>query len=674
MPCGGLTRFPPDDILRSVVRVYPTAKRPSTSALWLLLFASLLNMQLTAQTPDEIQMMNSARARTTSRITEYESAPNLAVIIVQVFAEEKPVNLDRSARFDLTNLANHLGQFMIVPSNEQAVFANVVLGKYDLGVTAVGYLSTHQEISVLSPLTQHVDIVLQRDPYAVTLNEASGFMPGKAKKEANRAVSLLKSGRLADARKHLETAYNLAPANADLNFLLGYLQFEEKDYGQAETYLGTAATLSPHSAQTLTLLGRTNLLREKYPAAQLALEQAILVDAEDWLPHDLLAITYLNEKEYSKARDEAQIAIAKGRKYGQNASGPAELALGQALIGLGEKDKGIEALETFLDESPQNPMVDQVRTLITNLQKSDPISAANGGPTGSEINTPRADPLGAVPKPALAMQTWRPPDIDDANPTLTPGVTCPSTQVLAEAGKRVQELVQDLTRFAADEDLFHQSLDSVGLSTNTEARKYNYVAAISPEPGAVFIEEYRSAKFSQTGSPDGISTTGFAVLALVFHPEMQGDFDFNCEGQGEWRGQPTWLVHFHQRHDRPNRMHGYDAGGESLRVDLKGRAWISADQFQIVRIDADMVKPMREIQLLSEHQKVEYGPVPFAKKNTSLWLPKKAEIYLDFRKHHYYRRHSFDHYILFEVDASQKDNLPPDASTPQHIPPKQKGF
>jgi tetratricopeptide (TPR) repeat protein len=656
---GVLTRFLPDDILGSVLRIRPTAKHPSTSAFWLFLLVSLLNMQSSAQgVPEQIQKLGAPRPGA-SVTSHYGASPNLGVIVVHVFAEEKPVNLDRSARFDLTNLTNHHGDFVIAPAHKEAVFINVVLGKYDLVVTAVGYLSTHKEINVLSPVTQQVDIVLHRDPYAVTLNEAHSLLSHKAKKEANKAVSLLKSGRLANARKHLETAYKLAPSNADLNFLLGYLYFEKKDYGQAATYLNTAASLRPHAARTLTLLGRTNLLRKNYPAARSALEQAILADDEDWLSHDLLADTYLNLKEYSKARDEAQIAITKGVRYGTIASGPAELALGQALIGLGEKDKGIQALETFLKESPHNPMVYQVRALITNLRKSDPISAAGGGSVGSEINTSRADPLGATPKPAISMQTWRPPDVDDAKPILTPGVTCPSTQVLAEAGKSVQELVQDVTRFGADETLFHQQLDSVGLSTDAETRKYNYVAAISRGPGGVYIEEYRTAKFAQASFPDSISTTGFVMLALIFHPEMQSDFDFDCEGQGKWRGQPSWLMHFRQRPDRPNHIHGYTVGGKTFRVDLKGRAWISADTFQIERIDADIVKPIPEIQLLSEHQKVEYGPVPFAKKNTSLWLPKSAGLYFDLRKHHYYRRYSFDHYALFSVDTSEEDKPPP---------------
>ena len=129
-------------------------------------------------------------------ITAYETAPNTAVIVFHVFAEEKPIPLDRSARLDLTNPANRRGVFLIVPSHEHAVFTNVELGNYEISVTAVGYLTAHQEVNAISPVTQNIDIVLHRDPSAVSLNEASGLMPRKAKKEASRALSLLKSGQL----------------------------------------------------------------------------------------------------------------------------------------------------------------------------------------------------------------------------------------------------------------------------------------------------------------------------------------------------------------------------------------------------------------------------------------------------------------------------------------------
>ena len=639
-------------------------KLSPTSAFLLVVFVSLLSAPLLAQVAPGVQQMNEMQGD--QRISTYETVPNTAVIIVHTFAEEKPLSLDRSARVDLTNLANHVGGFLVVPGHEAAVFVNTVLGNYVISVTAVGFLSASLEISVLSPVRQNVDIVLHRDPAAVTINEASGLMPAKARKDAKRAVSLLKSGNFNNAEKRLKTAYVSAPSNADLNFLLGYLYFQKNDYAQARTYLGTAANLSPHSAQTLTLLGRTTLALQNYPEARSALEQAILVDSEEWLPHDLLASTYLHQSEYSKARDEAQIAVAKGARYGKNASGSAELTLGQALIGLGQKNEGIQALRVFLKESPPENMIEPVHALIKRAEEGDQAPAAGLATTTS----PGA--LIAMPKLVLSMQTWRPPDIDDVKPSLEPGVTCSCAQVLVGAGQRVQELVHDINRFTADEDLFHKSLDGAGLSTHAETRKYNYAATISSKAGSISIEDYSEDRVPQSGYPDGIGSTGFITLALVFHPEMQGDFDFDCEGQAKWFEKPTWLVHFRQRPDRPNRMQDYTVAGQTYRIDLKGRAWISSDTSQIVHIEADIINPMHEIQMLSEHQVVEYGPVPFARKNAVLWLPKNVEIYFDIRKRRYYRHYTFDHYMLFDVDVSDKVKLPRDTAASEPAPSTQK--
>jgi hypothetical protein len=329
-------------------------------------------------------------------------------------------------------------------------------------------------------------------------------------------------------------------------------------------------------------------------------------------------------------------------------------------LGLGQRQEAIQVLDTFLKDSPQSPLVYQIQNLLAELKKRN-ASSADGNSRSSDIDTSRADPLGAVPNPTLTTHAWRPPDIDDVKLTTEPGVTCPVADVLEESGKRVKELVQDLSRFGADEQLLHKSIDEFGFATHTETRQYDYIATVTePEPDTVSIEEYRGDKIAQAGYPDSISSTGFITLAFAFHPAMQKDFDFTCEGKGNWNGQPSWLVHFQQRPDRPNHLHSYNIGTQVFPVDLKGRAWISADKFQIVRMEADLIKALPEIQLLSEHQVVEYGPVPFPKKNTSLWLPQKAEIYFEFRKHRYFRRHSFDHYLLYSVDTKEKTKEPKD--------------
>jgi len=169
-------------------------------------------------------------------------------------------------------------------------------------------------------------------------------------------------------------------------------------------------------------------------------------------------------------------------------------------------------------------------------------------------------------------------------------------------------------------------------------------------------DEYRSELQTIADFPDRIAS-GFAALAPVFHPHMRDSFEMTCEGLGSWHGQAAWLVHFRQREDRPARLSDYRIGGETYSLRLKGRAWITADKFEIVRIESELISPMPQIQLRCEQQIVEYRPVQF-QIIVELWLPQKAEIYLDYLKHRYYRSHSYDHYMLLSVYSVENLNEP----------------
>ncbi len=631
---------------RSIARLSDLPPRCFCAALSLICLlpaAALAQVAGSYGHPDEVR-------------TVLSTAPNTGIVTFKVYADRIGARLNRQAVIKLVNLADQTATWTPTGENSERAVTDIPYGDYDAEVSAVGYLSSHQDFKLIS--TRNIlefDIVLHLDPAAVNLDLADSILSPQARKESKRAIADLKSGNLKNAQKHLEAAQKSAPSDPGLSFLLGYLYFQKKDFAQASTYLGTATALNPQNAQALTLLGRADLERRDYPAARSALEKAVLADSENWLPHSLLADAYLHEKTYDKARNEAKVAINKSKD--KTAADSAQLVLGQALLNLGQEKEGVQALKAFLDESPKHPVAGQVRQLIADIEEhgSASPSAENAAkPTFSGV-----DPLSALPAAHLSVSAWQPPGVDEVKLSVVPGVACPSEKVIEESGKRVQELVEDVTKFAAVEDLFHQALDEYGTPVRTETRKFNYVASISePQPGFLAVDEYRAEKLTLEGYPDKIASTGFAALALVFHPHMRGNFEMLCEGQGDWRGQAAWLVHFRQRNDRPNHMHSYKMGNNYHSVSLKGRAWITADKFQIVRIEAEMVSPMPEIQLLSEHQVVEYGPIPFQKRNISLWLPKTAEIYLDFRHHRYYRRHSFDHYMLFSTDTQEKRKEP----------------
>jgi tetratricopeptide (TPR) repeat protein len=570
--------------------------------------------------------------------------------------------LDRQSVVRLLNKRTQTAVWQATTDRSEAVFGSVQHGGYEIEVSAVGFLTATSELEVGSSQGPfEINVVLQGDPAAVNLNVADEAMPSKARKHTRRAVAALRSGNLTAAQKRLGKAYKLAPTSAELNFLLGYLYFQEKNFDQAGTYLDYATVLDPRNVQALTLLGRLELERGDFGAARSALEQAVAVDAEYWLPHDLLADVYLKQQNYEKARDEAQLAIQKGNK----AATPAQLVLGQALLNLQRDQQGLLALKTYLEDSPGSPVAPQVRDLIDEIEKRNPARSSDAeNEQESTTASEGVDPLLALGEPTLAMKGWQPLGIDDTQLSVASGIDCPYEKVMDGSGERVKELVDDVARFSAVEDLLHQRLNSLGHPTRTETRKFNYVASISEtDPGFLLVDEYRAAHLSLAGFPEQIASSGFAVLALVFHPRMRDTFEMKCEGLGDWHGQATWLVRFQQRDDRPNHLHAYKVGGNVYPVGLKGRAWITADNFQIVRIEAELVKPVPQIQLLAEHQIVEYGPIPFQKKNTVLWLPKSVEIYFDFRKHRFYRRHSFNHYMLFSVDTDEKRKEPKAAHT-----------
>jgi tetratricopeptide (TPR) repeat protein len=590
-------------------------------------------------------------------------------ILVTVFTDDKR-RLDRQSVVKLYSEAHRTTSWQTTTDRSETIFGGLSPGMYDVEVSALGYVSSRKEVEVVNLVdTLPVEIALGRDPLATDLDSADTLMSPQAGKEMKHAIKALKAGNLKEAQKRLEATGKLAPSSEQLKFLLGYLFFQKKDFEQAQTYLTQATALNPHYGQALALLGRVQLLRGQYEQAATTLEQAVAADPDNWMAHNLLAGTYLERHEYEKAREHAQLAIDKGRRDAT----VAQLVLGEALANLGRVPEGIEALKAFLVFQPKSTAVPHARELLSQLEQHPTTATPGASATLSEtvsftvVNDALLSANSKLPDTA-----WQPPGIDRATPPVAAGVTCPSEKVIDEAGARVEQFVDDVAKFAAIEDLLHERLDEMGNPTAKETRKFDYAASISQaRPGVVLVEEFRTERYGLDTLPDQFADRGFAAMALVFHPAMRDSFKMTCEGLGDWHGQATWLVHFRQREDRANHIQGYVAGALHYPVSLKGRAWITADKFQIVRIESEMVSPLPEIQLLAEHQITEYGPVPFPKKNIELWLPKSAEVYMHFRGRRYYRKHSFGKYMLFSVDEEHKiletkhDSTGPGSTSPR---------
>jgi tetratricopeptide (TPR) repeat protein len=570
-------------------------------------------------------------------------------LVVDVVDENK-ARLDRQAVVKIHDEKRNIDSWDTTSKDAEMTFCNIDFGDYVIEASAVGYLTERKQWHVSGIVIveeRQLQLVMHKDATAVDLNAPDSAIPAAARKDAKLAVVALRSANLKEAQKRLDKAFKLAPSSAQVNFLYGYLYLQRKEFDKAETYLSRAATLDPHKVEALTLLGRVQLERQEYAIARTTLEQAVVTDSGYWMAHYLLGDDYLRQKEYEKAREQAQLAVDKGRGEGAIA----QLVLGQALLNLGRNQEGLQALKIFVESNPSNTAIPQVKILIAEIEKR------NAGLPSSAQGTPLdADLALAASAPTLPESAWGPPGVDEARPLVASGVDCPYRQVLDGTGERVKQLVDNITKFAAVEAMLHEQLDKTGNPITKETRKFTYVASITEEqPGFLQTDEYRNIRYGLTDLPDHIVTSGSMTLALIFHPDMRDNFEMSCEGLGDWHGQSAWLVHFRQRDDKPNRFAEYNVGSQHYPMDMKGRAWITTDNLQIVHVDAELVKPLP--QLAVQHQIADYGPVHFQQKNLDLWLPQDVDIFLELNRHYYHRRHSYDHYMLFSVDSVDKSGL-----------------
>ncbi|PYU09476.1 MAG: hypothetical protein DMG37_23215, partial [Acidobacteria bacterium] len=364
--------------------------------------------------------------------------------------------------------------------------------------------------------------------------------------------------------------------------------------------------------------------------------------------HAILADVFLKEDQPSEAVKEADRAVELGK--GQAAM--VQPLLARALMESGNKERAERVLKDYIQDHPSDA---GARKQMDSLWSPMPALSSNTGAVAEAKPAPATATEVAILLPLPS--NWLPPDVDEKVPPVEPGVACALDEVVQKAGKRVEEFIKNVDRFTATEFLNHESINKWGIAESPEKRKFDYVVSIEQyRPGYFSVTEYRGNRYSPAQFPGGIETHGLPALSLIFHPQNAGNFAMSCEGLAKWNGRPAWQMHFRQRPDKPNTIRAYKLGenGPSHAVALRGRAWIAADSYQIVRMETDLVAKLPEIKLLADHTIVDYGPVRFKNRNVEMWLPQVAEVYFDWRGQRVHRRHSFDNYMLFSVDEKQK--------------------
>jgi tetratricopeptide (TPR) repeat protein len=573
-----------------------------------------------------------------------------------------------------------------ITTNESglAQFQGLLEGDYIVEVTAPGYRSVLEDASInIGHKNEAFGVMMIAEGPIAKGGGHAGGPPAKALKEMEKGLEAMQVGKLNDAEQHLKKAQELAPKNADVNYLVGVLYMRRGNSAQAREYLQKAVDAAPNHASALLALGQAEIQQRDYAKAAESLDRGVKLQPTAWRAHYLAGIASYQMRDYEKALEEAQAAVASG----QDKSGGSLLLVGQAQAALHQRDAALTTFNQYLKEQVDPSKAAAAKREIDKLNGRSsgqgkvelasavsPAGAGNGSSSdvaplkiagdSGDTATETAD-LPDLPALPLGTETkWAPPDVDEEKLVFdTSADSCSLDSVTSKVGARIEELVSNVDRFTATEAMDHTALSPLGIQESHETRQFNYLVEIR-KSGArdLDVQEYRDGSVSVQQFPAHMGTVGLPTLVLVFHPYYQPKYDFRCEGGGSWNGRKTWVVHFQQKANSHSEMLVYHVNGRFYPVGMKGRAWIDQETSQILAMESDMIKPIPEIRLMRDHQLIEYGPVAFANAGTNMWLPKSADWYCSISGHRYHRRHSFSNFLLFQIDDSQKIGKPKDTN------------
>jgi len=551
-------------------------------------------------------------------------------------------------------------------NKSQVQFDHIPSGECSVIVTSDGFKQTKERITVNESVVarnQYVFVYLHPDS-ETTVPGVRPVVTPSLLDLLDKSAQEIRKNKLADARKHLDKALRISPNNPDVLYLSGLLAMEQQNLSEAQLQFQKAVSVYPTHERSLLALGEVQVkLNQPEPAVQ-TMETLLRQDSASWRAHLIAAAAYAQEKNYAKAEQHADRAVSLSGSNGA----PAKVLLGQILAAQGNRDGAKQAYQEALRDYPNDSAVAEAKTDIENLDKAGPAPAS--GSVGSRVLPSLS---------ATSLKIWAPPDIDAVQPSVSSDVACQGPEVIEQASRAAGRQFQNFERFVATEHIEHEEIGGSGEPEHLRTRDFNYMVFVEQDKKdkQLYLDEKRDGGTGVDSFPTSLATVGLVGLGVdIFQPGFAKALDFKCEGLGQWRGKPAWVMHFTQRPGERSFLRLWQTKIRTVEVPLKGRVWVATNSFDVLHVETDLRDPMKELELVRDHISIDYGPVQFKKSQTELWLPWSAEIFLDLHGKHYHHRHTLSNYAIFDVATDNKisapKNAPPQEEEKQPEDPNQK--
>jgi len=593
--------------------------------------------------------------------------------ITGVVREERTNDPISSATVEISRMGVQVVTPVFSGMEGEFLFRGLEEGEYVISAKKDGFNSVSVDVLVLRTGLPNVRISLSRTAPASGVDPGGPIsshqlqVPHKARAAYEKGRRLLEDENNPSASiPAFEKAVKLLPSYYEAYTELGIANYHLGRVPAAEASLKKAVEVSEGKyVEPLYLLADLYNSQGKYQQAEPLARQAIALDDSVWDNFFELARSLVGLKRAAEAETTALRARDLAPKNPQ-----VFLVLANVHVLEENYHAAVEDFDAYLELEPNAPNNEAVRRTRDRLEKqvrphpganppSTPAPAAPQPLSNENMSLMAAQPQSATEQQAKSTHlSWAPPHVDAPLSSLEAIPPCDVTKVLEDVGSHALELAANLQNFTAEEQIKFEKSSYSGVPQDNDIGMFHYVFAFEQHGGDLVSREYRDPWKGGHSFPASAQDTGEVALELIFRPEMQTDYEMNCEGRDQWKGRDAWVIHFQQRKDRPRRTMRFHTSGGEIEVMLKGRAWIGMESEQVLHMESNLMHEIPEVGLRSGAISVDYAPVEIQSRKLQLWLPQELEAFWEFGTYRIILLHTFRNFKLFTVDTEENTQKP----------------
>jgi hypothetical protein len=233
--------------------------------------------------------------------------------------------------------------------------------------------------------------------------------------------------------------------------------------------------------------------------------------------------------------------------------------------------------------------------------------------------------------------------------------------ILQRAGTAVADFFNNFSNTTCNEQIIARVDTPLQVSEYHFDAENQYLALVPKGEPKTHLKEMRTdfrGDPVQLNAHNGVVTIGFVSMIVHFSPEFQNDSRFRLLGRENLEGRDAYVVAFAQRPAVARQTLLAVFSNRRAVVFMQGVAWIDPENFRIIRLRTDLLRPEPIIGLKKETTVIDYTEVKFGQSGKTLWLPRKVKVDGQLNRYAFHNLHLYSDYRIFNVEAKEKPKNP----------------